>query len=535
MPGTSTIRLLSILVVAAGLNAWGGSRIFNVLDYGAHHDGSALATEAFRAAIQAAHAAGGGTVEVPAGEYITGPIELVSNLELHLEAGATLRFPAMRLPYGPGRQQGVECLTPAPLIGGRKLENVSITGRGLLTTNQADWLNLMGRPEFHSDSSVGAEFGPAWNKLLGMLELKQPVPQDLYKEVAPFLRPSFVRLMDSRNILVEGLHFVGSPMWTVHLLYSENAVVRDLIVETYPGAETDGLVVDSSRNVRISNCYFDTGDDALVLKSGKDADGLRVNRPTEGVSIVNCTFHHAHGAVTLGSETSGWIRNVTASNIVCDGTQIGIRVKSRRGRGGGVEDVRFDQWTMDHVGQGISVTNYYLMAGETRTSEEAVSDRTPIFRNIGISHVSIAHARVAIDVEGLPEMPIEGLRITDVTASGKIGLKSYHTVALALDQVQVDAQNGPAFLLRDSKDLQLNGVATRKPVSGMPVIRLDHCPRAVVSGSRAFPSTGTFLSVAPGELKEVVMVGNALEPARKAAEESAKDFPMVAESATEKN
>ena len=215
--------------------------------------------------------------------------------------------------------------------------------------------------------------------------------------------------MDSTNVLIEGVHFAGSSMWTIHLLYTDNAVVRNVIIETYPGVHTDGIAVDSSRNVRISDCYIDTGDDGIVIKSGKDADGLRVNRPTENVSIVNCTVHHAHGAVTIGSETSGWIRNLMASNITCDGTQMGVRIKSSRGRGGGVEDVRFDNWTMENVGQAINVTKLLSHGRRSRDPPpQPVSERTPVFRNIAISHMTINHARVAIDIEGLPEMPISG-------------------------------------------------------------------------------------------------------------------------------
>src|SRR5215471_15909511 len=142
-----------------------------------------------------------------------------------------------------------------------------------------------------------------------------PAAEEEYLKAAPELRPSFIRLMESKNVLIEGLRFTGSPMWTVHLLYTDNAVVRDLIIETYPGVHADGIAVDSSRNVRISNCYIDTGDDGIVINAGKDADGLRVNRPSENISITGCTVHRAHGAVTLGSETSGWIRNLVAANM----------------------------------------------------------------------------------------------------------------------------------------------------------------------------------------------------------------------------
>ena len=501
------------------VHAWGAGPFFNILDYGAAKDGSTPATEAIRAAIQAAKAAGGGTVYIPAGSYVTGPIELVSNLVLHIDAGATLRFPAARLPFTQGRQQSIEALTPVPLIGGRNLENVTITGRGVLTSDNAEWMKLMPRQRM-SGSDPGSANGPNWERLLQSLERKTPATEEEYRKAAPELRPSFIRTMDSRNVLIEGLHFIGSPMWTVHLLYSDNVVVRDLIIETYPGVHTDGIAVDSSRNVRISNCYIDTGDDGIVIKAGKDADGLRVNRPTENVSITNCTVHRAHGAVTLGSETSGWIRNLVASNITCKGTQMGVRIKSRRGRGGGVEDIRFDNWTMEDVGTGIDVTNYYIMEGEVRTGEEPVSRRIPRFRNIAVSNMTINRARKAINIEGLPEMPISGLRISDVIASGAGGVTAYHAEALELHNVQVNVDSGPAFLVRDSKDLELDGVSTRKPVPGMPVIRLERCPDAIVRGSRAFAGTATFLSVPPGELKSIVLEGNALRGARKPAEEA---------------
>ena len=502
------------LLVLAGLNASGAGPVFDVLDYGAHRDGSTNSTEAFRSAIEAAKAAGGGTVFVPAGNYVTGPVELVSDLVFHLDAGATLRFPATKLPFTKGRQQGIECLTPVPLIGGHDLHNVTITGRGVLTTDNAAWLKIMPRTKA-SEDDPGSANGPNWERLLQDLEVKTPAPDEDYQKAAPELRPSFVRFMDSSNVLIEGIHFVGSSMWTVHLLYTDNAVIQNVIIETYPGVHTDGIAVDSSRNVRISNCYIDTGDDGIVLKSGKDADGRRVNRPTENVSIANCTVQHAHGAVTLGSETAGGIRNVVADNITCRETAIGVRIKSRRGRGGTVEDVRFNNWTMEDVGEAINVTTDYLMEGEQRSAEEPVSERTPVFRNIAISGMTIQRAKLAIDVVGLPEMPISGLRISNVIASGKTGLRGSFTDALELHHVQINADTGPAFLVQDSKELELDGVATRKPVPGAPVIRLERCPGAIVRNCRAFAGTGTFLSVPTGELKNVVLKGNVLDAAKK--------------------
>jgi polygalacturonase len=327
---------------------------------------------------------------------------MTSNLTLYFDAGAIVRFPAQMLPFTPGRQQGIETLTPVPLIGGHDLENVAVMGRGVLMSSNEDWMKLHGRQKATKDNP-GSANGERWENLLHALANGKPVSADEYRAVAAELRPSFIRFMNSKNILVSGLRFIGSPMWTVHLLYSENATIENLVIETYPGVHTDGIAVDSSRFVRIANDYIDTGDDGIVIKSGKDADGLRVNRPAEDITITNCTVHHAHGAVTIGSETSGSVRNVVASNITVVDAENGARIKSARGRGGVVENIRFDNWTMRNVGEAIVVTSYYLMEGETRTGQQPVSKTTPVFRNIAISHMTIDGAKHLIDVNGLPE------------------------------------------------------------------------------------------------------------------------------------
>ena len=200
---------------------------------------------------------------------------------------------------------------------------------------------------------------------------------------------------------------------------------------------------------------------------------------------------------------------------------MGVRIKSRRGRGGVVEDVRFDNWTMRNVGQAINVTSYYLMEGEVRTSAQAVSEKTPVFRNIALGHMTISSARVAINIEGLPEMPIAGLRISDVLASAKTGMSGFHTLALEMHNVQVNAEAGPAFWLQDSKELELDGVSTRKPLTETPVVRLERCPGAILRNSRAFAGTDKFLSVGTGELKSLALENNVLGAAQQATEESA--------------
>ena len=477
MRQTSVVATVGICMAAVQ-----GASICDVTAYGAKNDGSARSTAAIRAAIQACSKAGGGTVYFPTGTYETGAIELANNIVLNIDSGATLRFHAdlSEYPLVPSRFEGTEGVTPAPLIGGRNLENVTITGRGTLTTDNAAWVRVMNNPEARA----------MWTSIQNRLENKEEVPEEDYRKAALSLRPSFIRPMDSKNILIDGIHIVGSSMWGIHLLYCEHVVVRNVTVETYPSANGDGIDIDSSSDVRVSDSYFDTGDDAIVLKSGKGVDGRRVGRPTENVTITNATFHRAHGAVVIGSETAGGVRNVVASNIVSMGTEIGIRIKSGRSRGGVVENLRFDNWVIDQpLKDGILVTNYYV-----RIPVEPVSERTPVFRNIAISNVTVSGAPVVADIQGLPEMPVAALRITDLTGAGKRGVQAFNTKGLELHVVKVDAAEGPAFLIRDSSDLELDRVDTADVHGSTPVIRLDRVARAQVLPSRDLPGAGIFLS-----------------------------------------
>lgn len=467
---------------------------FNVLDYGAKRDASASSTAAFRAAIQACAKAGGGTVFVPAGRYLSGAIEMVSNMTLYIDAGAVIRFVANReeYPMVASRFEGVETQAPAAMIGGSHLENIAITGRGTIQADNGEWRKLMGDQPARQ----------AWTSLLARIERKETIPDDLRRQGAQSLRTDFIRPVESKNVLIEGIHIVGSPMWVLHPLYCENVVIRNVVVETYPGANTDGVDIDSCRHVRISDSFFSTGDDAICIKSGKDVDGRRVNRVTEDVAITNCTIHRGHGAVVIGSETSGGIRNVVASNIVAQGTDRGIRIKSGRGRGGLIENIRFDNWVIeDTPNPAIEVTNYY-----TRVPDEPVSERTPVFRNIAISGITIHRCRTAVNIEGLPEMPVEGLRLSDIVADAREGLRAFNTKGLELHNVRIDAENGIPFLIRDSANSDLDGVQTRAPKAGVPVVRLDRTPAATLRNSIAWPGTDVFLSLAPGS--KAVLMGN---------------------------
>lgn len=513
---------LSFSGIAAAQSA-PASHIFDITAYGAKSDASAPSTDAFAKAIAAAKAAGGGTVYVPAGHYTSGPIELVSHLRLEFGPGSFVVFPAQKLPLTKGRQQGIETLTPVPLIGGHDLEDVQVVGPGTLISSNEDWMKLHPR-EKASESDIGSANGDNWEKLLFDLNAHKPVPEAEYKAAGEELRPSFVRFMNSKNVVVDGLHFEGSPMWTVHLLYTEFAVVRNVIIETYPGVHTDGIVVDSSRFVHLTDDYIDTGDDGIVIKSGKDADGLRVNRPTEDVTITGCTVHHAHGAVTIGSETSGSVRNVAASNITAVDTTAGIRIKSRRGRGGVVSNLRFSNWTMRNVGTAIEVTNFYMMEGETHESSapQPKSSTTPVFRNIAINGVTVDGAKKLIDVDGLPESPIEGLRITDVIGTGTTGAHLVNASAVEIHDVQMNVGQGPAFLVQNCSEAELDHISSLHEPTNEPVLRAEHSKNLIVQDSRVFPGTGNdiLISATPDMQGNLILQNLVASPGKIAVYES---------------
>jgi len=303
---------------------------------------------------------------------------------------------------------------------------------------------------------------------------------------------------------------VDSPSWTVHLVGCDNVVAEGVsIINPESGPNTDGINPESCTNVRISNCFIDTGDDCITLKSGRDEEGRLKAKPTQNVTITNCVMYKGHGAIVIGSEMSGGVRNVTASNIVCIGTDRAVRIKSTRGRGGVVENIRFTNFVCDGVREPIYITTFY-----TKTAAESVSQRTPVFRDIAISHFTIKNSPCTAKIFGLPEMPIQGLRITDLVASTGVGIVCDSVVGLELQDVQVNTAKGPAFHIKNCKNVKLSGAETAQPRTKDPVIVLENVRDAFVHGCRAFAGTGTFLEVEGETSRGVFLVANELSAAK---------------------
>ncbi len=383
---------------------------FSIMDYGAVADGSTLNTQAIQKAIDACAAAGGGHVIVPAGTFLTGPIHLASNIDLHVDEGAKVFFSRNLDDYPmvfasfEGRQT-VQCSAP---ISGDNLTDISITGPGVFDGNgdawrpvkkeklsDAQWDTLVksgGWVDTASSTWYPSKASRDGNAGLRALRAStQPVNLADYARYRDLLKPPLMLLSNCKQVLLDGPTFRNSPVWNLHPYLCDDLTVRNITIYNEIWAQNgDGIDFDSCRNVLMIECSVNAGDDDICLKSGRDSQGRALNRPTENVTITNCTIGHGHGGITIGSEMSGGVRNVYASNCVMNGTDGGLRFKTTRGRGGVVENIWIDHIKMSNIRQdAIQFNMYYMVHNE---QPEPVSDGTPQFRNFHISDITCASA-----------------------------------------------------------------------------------------------------------------------------------------------
>jgi len=399
-----------------------GPDVFSIIDHGAQPGGVHKNTVAIREAINACSSSGGGTVLVPEGEWLTGAVHLQSNVNLHLERGAVLRFsddPQDYLPVVFTRWGGVECYNYSPLIYARECENIALTGEGMLDGNGLRW--------WRWQTPFSRKELDAHRNNIQLESRGVPVDERVYGTEEAGMRPQFIAPVQCRNLLIEGLTITGGPFWTFDLTYCENIIVRRIKIENH-GPNNDGLNIDSSRNVLIEHCEFQTGDDAVCLKSGINEDGRRVNRPSENVVIRHCRVNGGHSGIVVGSEMSGGARNLYVHD--CDFTDVetGLHLKSVRGRGGVVEKLWFERINMGRIRKdAIKVTTAYPTA--TNPEKNAGEAGLPEFRDLLFRTIACRRVEGRVFcLEGLAEKPLRGLRFENITAfcSGRWPVRMDH-------------------------------------------------------------------------------------------------------------
>jgi polygalacturonase len=423
-------------------------RVLDVRSFGARDDGLTLNTDAFRQAIKACHEADGGVVRVPAGDWLTGPIHLRSNVNLHLEQGALLRFstrPADYLPVVFTRWEGVECYNYSPLIYACDCENVAVTGEGVLDGQGQAWWHWKKLQQAAAKTLYDAESEGV------------TVETRVFGTGEAALRPQFLQTIRCGNVLVEGVTFVNGPMWTVHPVYCENVLVRSVTVRS-EGPNTDGLNPDSCRNVLVEGCSFHTGDDCIAINSGMNEDGWRVNRPCENIVIRDCAMSEGHGAVSIGSGMSGGVRNVYVHDCRVSGGDQGIRLKSMRGRGGLVENVYVENVQMAGLRQEAIVLNMFY-GSSTAPSR---SGAAPIFRGIQIRDVTCQSAGVAVSIRGLPESPVERIVLENLKLNTVEGIYCQDARDLILRDVTGMVQQEPLFRCSNVEGLNVTNMTLRR-------------------------------------------------------------------------
>ncbi|WP_442591130.1 glycoside hydrolase family 28 protein [Pedobacter sp. AW31-3R] len=472
---------------------------FNVLKYGAKNDSSKIATLAIGKAIDAAAKNGGGTVYFPAGKYLTGPIHLKSNIIILIDAGAELHFSDNfddYLPMVSSRWEGTDVMNFSPLFYGDQLENISIMGRGLIDGHGKKWWAYS---EVHVKKSPGSKWQDEF-KRLNQNVLAPDLPGWIERG---FLRPPFIQFMNCKNVLIEGITIRNSPFWTVNPEFCENVTIKGITINNPPSPNTDGINPESCKYVHISDCHITVGDDCITIKSGKDRAGRKMAVPAQNYTITNCTMLSGHGGVVIGSEMSGGVKKIAISNCIFDGTDRGIRIKTARGRGGVVEDIRVDNIIMKNIrDQAIVLDMQYA-----KTTPEPVSERTPAFRNIHFSNIT-GQVKQAGYLNGLAEMPIENITFNDINIDARSGFLIKEAGKIEFHNVQVNTEVGPSITAENVKQIIVDGLLNYKPLPEVPVISFKNVADAYLTNVSPFVETDIFLAVEGENTKNIVVQNN---------------------------
>ena len=464
------------------------NRSVSLTDFGAVGDGMSLCTEAFAAAIDHLAEQGGGTVNIPDGIWFTGPIVLKDNIELHLSNHAMILFsPDQSLyPLTEIIFEGLNTWRLQSPISARGVKNVAITGGGVIDGNGDAW--RMVKKSKVTDAAWkklvasggivdGSNWYPTESYYLGQKgATDQNVNENMktkedFEPIRDFLRPVLIAIHNCENILIEGVTVQNSPCWTIHPALCTNLTIDGITVRCPAYAQNgDGVDIESCKNVLMVNSSVDAGDDAICIKSGKNEDGRKRGIPCENVIVQDCIVFHGHGGFVVGSEMSGGVKNISVKNLTFSGTDVGLRFKSTRGRGGVVENIFIENITMNNIAtDGLLFDLFYggksaseaLADGDegevTDMPFKPVDETTPAFRNIDIKDVRCYNARRAMLFNGLPEMNVENVRVENAQFYTTTGAQVNESTNVELKNVTVVPQQGPALSINNSKQVKVEG------------------------------------------------------------------------------
>lgn len=466
----------------------------NIKKTGAIADGYFLNTIPINSAIESLSKKGGGVVLVPPGLWLTGPIVLKSNINLHIANGATLLFTddKSQYPLVEGNWEGLPQMRNQSPISATGVTNIAITGQGIIDGNGDGWravksdkLTASQWKKLVSGGGVTSEDKKTWYPSEAFMKAsKGPAnPGQIlpgrdaayYASIKDFLRPNMLVITQCKNILLEGVTFQNSPAWCLHPLMSEHLTVKNIFVKNPWYAQNgDGIDVESCKNVLIENSVFDVGDDALCMKSGRDEAGRKRGMPTENVIIRGCTVYSSHGGFVIGSEMSGGARNIYVSNCTFIGADIGLRFKTTRGRGGIVENIFIkDIYMKDIPAEAILFDMYYMakdpvaLAGEKRelpkVEMKPVDETTPQFRNFHISNVYCNGAEKGIFVRGIPEMHVKDIVMENMVLQADKGIDIQEATGISLKNIKIiSKETNPVIDIIQSDKLLFDNISYKE-------------------------------------------------------------------------
>ncbi|MCD8185241.1 MAG: glycoside hydrolase family 28 protein [Rikenellaceae bacterium] len=444
-------------------------------DFGGVGDGLALNTEAFARAMDALEARGGGKLVVPRGTWITGPIFLKSRVNLHVSDGALIYFTEDfdAYPLIETNWEGWTALRATSPIMAHNLTDIAITGNGVIDGNGDNW-RLVKKEKMtdgqwrklqQREGSVLDEAQRLWfpneGAMKGYFDTRHyseltAEEREYYKA---YYRPVLASIVNCKRILLQGITFQNSPSWNVHPLLCQELTVDHVVIRNpWYSQNGDGLDVESCKNVLVVNSSFDVGDDAICIKSGKDLEGRQRGIPTENLIVDNCIVYHGHGGFVVGSEMSGGARNMLVRNCQFMSTDVGLRFKSTRGRGGVVERVWIENIDMTNIPNEALLFDLYYGRRDPNAPVPPVTEETPSFRDIHIKNITCRGAGTAMLFNGLPEMNVRNVTVENAVLQTTRGIVINESDQVKLSNIVIQQKTGPAVEMNQAKNVTIEAL-----------------------------------------------------------------------------